>query len=269
MRGIKKNSAIRKFMRRKKRKDYDKLDVLTKQYWDYVPNFSPKEKKALTILFTYFRLVELLVELVYVRKLNLTPSYWDLPIRLFSRKWARDETGHGEIIERFMVNAGMEVPQITHGGKWYTFISNVMIGFSWVFYPVAAAVHMAIGTINEATTFAAYRALQKHITDPVVIEVIGAIQAEEIPHLTFYRERLEELTPYRWQKYLVYVLLRIFWTPVGANNADAKEVTQTLLSTEKIVNSFYHVLRRNIAQLNAIIPGTSAVVTSRIRAMHE
>src|SRR5215211_1917033 len=78
--------------------------------WKDVKNYALGEKFVPVLL--YMRDVEVLTDMYY-KELRRTPTGKDPIIRKFMERWGVEETTHGEILNRFLNEAGIET-----GEKW-------------------------------------------------------------------------------------------------------------------------------------------------------
>src|SRR5262245_23278341 len=78
--------------------------------WKTVKNY-PLDEKFVPVLL-YMRDVEVLTDMYY-RELRRTPTGKDPVIRRFMERWSVEEITHGEVINRFLNEAGIET-----GEKW-------------------------------------------------------------------------------------------------------------------------------------------------------
>ena len=95
--------------------------ALTKEFmdeirWREAKNF-PLDKRLVPVLL-YMRDVETLTEMYY-DELRRTPTGRDPIIGKFMERWGVEETTHGEIINRFLNEAGFETPE-----NWKSEIKN-------------------------------------------------------------------------------------------------------------------------------------------------
>jgi rubrerythrin len=212
--------------------------VLTDEFigsipWHDVKNY-PLDKKFVRVLL-YMRDVERFTE-EYHNHLRKTPTGRDQNIRKFMERWGVEETTHGDVLDRFLNEAGFPTSK-----NWYEEMKQD-IGRAykmnvWLIEQVAnivgkrfTATHMSFGAINELTTTQGYRRLMTMCGHPVLQNILKAIIREESVHTTFYWSiaRLELRRSNLAQKLSRFVIDN-FWVPVGQG---AKSVEDTHYMTE-------------------------------------
>lgn len=235
--------------------------VLTPKYVDTIPwdDVANHELKAEFIpVLVYMRDVEKFTEVFY-KELRLTPTGRDPIIRRFMEKWSVEENLHGELINRFLIEAG-----IPASDKWYEEAKeNIPVSYrisskvsslvSNCFGKDFSAVHMTWGAINELTTLSGYRRLWELAKHPVLEYLLKAIAREEATHSFFYwslaRMKLERSN--KAQELTKFIVNR-FWTPVGEGIKTKNEshyVLQTLFNGLEGVKAMDTYVNRRIAEL--------------------
>lgn len=195
----------------------------------------------------YMRDVESFTE-VYYRELLRTPTGKDPIIRKFMERWGVEEAEHGDLLNRFLEEAGVPVSadwqrEARASIPWrYTFENYVSSLITNLFGERFSGTHMVWGAINELTTLQAYRRLWKLAGHPVLEQILRAIAREESVHVKFYwtvaRLRLERSKVARG---LARGVIRNFWTPVGQGTKPVDEVNyiiSTLFGGEEGVGFF-------------------------------
>jgi hypothetical protein len=133
----------------------------------------------------YMRDVETLTDMYY-RELRRTPTGKDPVISKFMERWSKEEQTHGELLNRFLNEAGVEET----GDKWQ---SQVKGGVSRFYRAYAylltsltnlvgksfTATHMTFGAIHEMSTAQGYRRLINLARHPVLSEILTGIIREE------------------------------------------------------------------------------------------
>ncbi len=189
----------------------------------------PVDEKFIPVLL-YMRDVETLTD-VYYEELRRTPTGRDPIISKFMERWSTEEQTHGEMLNRFLNEAGIVTDE-----KWQSQIKNSVSSFYKAHaYLVTTltnlvgkrftATHMAFGAIHELSTTQGYRRLIKLADHPVLSEILRGIIREESAHTHFYWSvaRLELKNSAFTQK-LARFIIKNFWAPVGQG---AKPVEQT------------------------------------------
>ncbi len=207
--------------------------TLTKKFIDNIAwkdiKDHPLDKKFVPVLL-YMRDVETLTDMYY-NELRRTPTGKDPIISKFMERWSTEEQTHGEMLNRFLNEAGIVTDE-----KWQSQIKNSVSSFYKAHaYLVTTltnlvgkrftATHMAFGAIHELSTTQGYRRLIKLADHPVLSEILRGIIREESAHTHFYWSvaRLELKNSAFTQK-LARFIIKNFWAPVGQG---AKPVEQT------------------------------------------
>ena len=211
--------------------------TLTKEFinkiaWNDVKKY-PLDKKFIPVLL-YMRDVETLTD-VYYAELRRTPTGKDPIISKFMERWGLEELTHGELINRFLNEAGVETDE-----KWQTQVKNdITTTYTVTNYLITTltnlvgkrftATHMAFGAIHEMSTTQGYRRLAQLANHPVLNEILSGIIREESAHTNFYRSvaRLElEKSPI--SRKLSRFLVKHFYTPVGSGAKSQEESDYTI-----------------------------------------
>jgi len=187
--------------------------------WDRVKDTLIDEKLIPILL--YMRDVETLTDM-YHRELLRTPTGKDPHISKFMERWGVEEITHGEVLNRFLNEIGVEtddrwqdqvrraVSTAYNANAYLLMILTNLIGKKFT------ATHMTFGTIHELEAAQGYRRLMALADHPVLTHILQGIVREESIHAQFYRSvaRLElERNPFA-QKMARFVIEK-FWAPVG------------------------------------------------------
>ena len=187
--------------------------------WDKVKD-APIDEKLIPILL-YMRDVETLTDM-YHRELLRTPTGKDPHISKFMERWGVEEITHGEVLNRFLNEIGVEtddrwqdqvrraVSTAYNANAYLLMILTNLIGKKFT------ATHMTFGTIHELEAAQGYRRLMTLADHPVLTHILQGIVREESIHAQFYRSvaRLElQRNPFA-QKMARFVIEK-FWAPVG------------------------------------------------------
>lgn len=219
----------------------------------------------------YMRDVEVLTDMYY-REMRRTPTGKDPHISKFMERWGVEEITHGEVINRFLNEAGIET-----GEKWkdqvhrsvsrfykantylVTLLTN-LVGEKFT------ATHMTFGAIHEMCTGQAYRRLMKKANHPVLNEILTAIMREESAHTRFYANvaRIELGRSEIAQKVARFIVKR-FWTPVG-QGSKPKRQTDYAIGTLFDGSEGLDWIERNVSQKIETLPGFAGIktITKRI-----
>ncbi len=230
--------------------------------WDEVRRY-PLNKKFVPVLL-YMRDVETLTE-VYYDHLKRTPTGKDPVISKFMERWGVEELTHGELINRFLNEAGVETDdnwkaatkrQIPFSYKVNSQIISLLtncVGRSFT------AAHMTYGAVNEMSTLQGYRRLIELADHPVLTQILRAVMREESIHTQFYWQiaRLE-LQNSHFAQTLARFVIDKFWVPVGQgikSVTDANRTVATLFGDATGLETIDKHITRRMEQL----PGFSAL----------
>ncbi len=254
---------------------YEKQErALTKDFIDEIPwnevKNHPFDKRFVPVLL-YMRDIEILTDM-YHQELLRTPTGKDKVISKFMERWGIEEITHGELINRFLNEAGIETPEDWKGEitrsvtNYYHFYARCLSTLTNCIGKSFTATHMAYGTINELSAAQSYRRLIELADHPVLTHILKGIIREESVHTTFYLNiaRLELKKSDFAQKIARFVIKK-FWNPVGsgARPQDLTDYTiATLFGDEKGVEWIDKLVTQKIQML----PGLDGVtkVTDRI-----
>ncbi|CAN5583389.1 hypothetical protein BH10ACI1_BH10ACI1_31670 [soil metagenome] len=226
--------------------------------WNDVKKY-PLDKKFIPVLL-YMRDVETLTD-VYYEELRRTPTGKDPIISKFMERWGLEELVHGELLNRFLNEAGVETDE-----KWQAQVKNeISTSYTVTNYLITTltnlvgkrftATHMAFGAIHEMSTTQGYRRLSQLANHPVLTQILNGIIREESAHTNFYRSvaRLElEKSPI--SRKLSRFLVKHFWSPVGSGAKPQKEsdyTIATLFGGEEGLNW----IDKNVTQRIQTLPG--------------
>ncbi|MBP9761112.1 MAG: acyl-ACP desaturase [Candidatus Magasanikbacteria bacterium] len=204
---------------------YDNQErVLTPAFLDTIPWQDVKKyeiKDAFIPVLLYFRDIEKFTE-VYFNEMKKTPTGRDPVVRQFMEKWQHEEDLHGELMNRFLEEAGYPSED-----KWFEKIKkNIPLSYK-VSSAMAAmtanlvgkrfsAVHMTWGAINEMTTLTGYRRLWELMEHPVLTYILKAIAREEASHSFFYGSLAKlQLMRSKFTQEIAKFIIDHFWSPVG------------------------------------------------------
>lgn len=206
----------------------------------------------------YMRDIESFTELYY-RELLRTPTGKDPVIRKFMDRWNEEEAEHGNLINRFLNEAGVETAQDWRSEAKskiplrYTVEYFVGPYITNLFGRYFTGAHMVWGTINEFTTLQAYRRLWQIAEHPVLERVLRAIAQEESIHAYFYWSiaRLE-LKRSKFSNSLAQFIIKRFWGPVGHGTKPQSEenfIIATLFGGDEGVEFFDRGVNQRLEQL--------------------
>ena len=253
--------------------------ALSKSYidgipWNKIQNY-PLDQRFIPVLI-YMRDIEILTDM-YHRELRRTPTGKDKVIRKFMERWGIEEITHGELINRFLNEAGIVTPEnwkeeITRSvSRYYHLYAGFLTTMTNCVGKSFTATHMAYGTINEMCAAQSYRRLIELADHPVLTHILKGIIREESVHTQFYLSvaRLELKKSDFAQKIARFVIQR-FWNPVGsgARPADLTDYTIAMLfGDQKGIEWIDRLVTRKVRTL----PGFQGLtkVTDRIAEIGE
>lgn len=237
--------------------------------WDEVRNHRLNPEFVPVLL--YMRDVESYTA-VYYQELLRTPTGKDPVIRKFMDRWGVEEAEHGDLLNRFLAEAGVPTsPDWAASAKAaipvrYTVENYVTSLVTNCFGERFTGTHMVWGAVNEMTTLQGYRRLWKLAGHPVLEKILRAVAREESVHVKFYwtvaRLRLEQS---KFARSLARNVIKSYWTPVGQGTKPRHEVNyliSTLFGGEEGIGFFHEQVSRRIERL----PGFSGfdALTRRI-----
>ncbi len=143
----------------------------------------------------------------------------DPTVSRFLRIWLEQERVHGELLDRFLNQTGVDVtllhrePRHRRGarrGKRPNQLAHRFVGDDFF------AVHMAWGAVNELTTLRFYQVIRQRTSNPLLSTILGDIIAQEALHYAFYRESaIERLDGNERAQRITRYALTHLWRPVG------------------------------------------------------
>ncbi len=237
--------------------------TLTKEFvdniaWEDVKKY-PLDKKFVPVLF-YMRDVEALTDMYY-EELRRTPTGKDPIISKFMERWSVEEQTHGELLNRFLNEAGIETDEKWHNqvrkavSSFYTVNNYLITSLTNLVGKKFTATHMTFGAIHEMSTTQGYRRLTELANHPVLSEILQGIIREESAHTHFYWSvaRLELKNSAFTQK-LARFIVKNFWTPVGSGAKPKKESNYTIATLFKGEEGLQWI-DRNVSQRLQVLPG--------------
>jgi hypothetical protein len=217
------------------------------------------DKRFVPVLF-YMRDVEVLTD-IYYKELRRTPTGRDKYISKFMERWGIEETTHGEVINRFLNEAGIETDknwkeQVQKSvSKFYTANAYLITTLTNFIGRQFTATHMTFGAIHEMSTGQGYRRLMKMANHPVLTEILTAIMREESAHTKFYLSVAKiELEKSEFARKVSRFIVNKFWTPVG-QGAKPKKQTDYTIGTLFNGREGFEWIERNVSQKIQSLPG--------------
>lgn len=226
--------------------------------WSAVAKY-PLDEKFVPVLM-YMRDVETLTD-VYYDELRRTPTGRDPIIRKFMERWSAEEQTHGELINRFLNEAGIETDP-----KWQKkVINSVSTSYTVTNYLITTlasligkrftATHMAFGAIHEMSTTQGYRRLIELADHPVLSQILTGIIREESTHTTFYRSVARiELQKSEISRKLSRFIIKHFYVPVGGGAKSSEELNYTVATLFSGEDGMRRI-NRNVSEKLQTLPG--------------
>jgi hypothetical protein len=253
--------------------------TLTPEFVSSIPWHEVKEHpvdERLIPVLLYMRDVETLTDM-YHREMLRTPTGRDPYISKFMERWGTEELVHGEVLNRFLNEAG-----VVTDDKWQINVRrNVSKAYIANTYLVAllarfigkkfTATHMTFGAVHEMSTTQGYRRLAMLADHPVLTYLLNGIIREEAAHTQFYWNvaRLE-LEKNEISQKMTRFIIEHFWTPVGQGSVP-KHRTENMIGTLFADKSALSTLDKKVTQRVRQLPGFDdlTMITDTIRHMAE
>lgn len=247
-------------------------EFLNKIAWDKVKDI-PLDSKFVPVMF-YMRDIETMTQ-VYYNELMLSPTGKDPAIAAFMERWASEEPVHGELLNRFLGEAGYEddrawkeqlfanMPIAYRMHKWVQAIVTAPFGKRF------GALHMTWGATHEYSTLTGYRRLWELVRHPVLEQILRGIVREEAMHAFFYWTVAKiKLERSGFDRRLARFVLDRLWNPVGQEFKKADE-------TNRVIRTLFagaegtELIRRFVSDKVRLLPGfeTMTRVDDRIKSV--
>jgi predicted metal-dependent hydrolase len=241
--------------------------ALTPEFLSSIPWHTVKDHPldpGLVPVLLYMRDVETLTDM-YHRELLRTPTGKDPHISKFMERWGIEEITHGEVLNRFLNEIGVEtdagwqtqvrdaVTRTYNANAYLLMIMTNLIGKKFT------ATHMTFGAIHEMEAAQGYRRLIALADHPVLGYIVNGIIREEAVHAQFYRSvaRLELEKNQVSQKMARWVIEH-FWAPVGQGSL-AKSRTEYTIATLFGGDSAIEGLDKTVTQRVRQLPGFDGI----------
>lgn len=241
--------------------------VFTKEGIDKIPwnevRDHPLDKRFIPVLL-YMRDVETLTDM-YHRELLRTPTGKDPYIGRFMERWGVEEVIHGEVLNRFLNEAGVET-----GDRWqsqvrdavssfYNFNTYLLTSLTNLLGRQFTATHMSFGAIHEMSTAQAYRRMDELAGHPVLSMILNGIMREESFHTHFYWSVAKlELRKSDTAQRLARFVINTFYRPVGQGSlhkSRTEYAIRTLFAGEDGLERLHNTVTRRAQTL----PGLEAL----------
>jgi hypothetical protein len=230
--------------------------------WHDVRNY-PLDERFVPVLL-YMRDVETLTDM-YHRELLRTPTGKDPYIGRFMQRWGVEEVIHGEVLNRFLNEAGVDT-----GDKWqrqvrkavsnfYNFNTYLLTSLTNLLGRKFTATHMAFGAIHEMSTAQAYRRMGELAGHPVLSEILNGIIREESFHTHFYWSVAKlELRNSQAAQLIARLVINTFYRPVGQGSLH-KSRTEYAIRTLFGGEDGLERLHKTVTQRAQTLPGLEAL----------
>lgn len=229
----------------------------------------------------YMARVELEVDRNVLELTTMLPHPPEIDRYFYADVWQPQEIQHGLILDRLQVELGREpaVTDLDHVGMKLKVLGALARWDS--FHDVCRMLYYLTGMSTERSAVLAYNLLHDGVAElgevAVAETIVGQIKRQEPGHYAFYKLSAQglwsQIAP--WQRFLVKLMRRISFAPVGANNptqrADFGDVLRTLGVSDDIT-SFAVAIGRVESELfaarHAGLPVPSYVVKA-LRDAHD
>lgn len=238
--------------------------------WQEIKKY-PLDKKFVPVLL-YMRDVEVLTDMYY-EELRHTPTGRDPIINKFMERWGVEEITHGEVLDRFLNEAGIETSKNwkkevrQNVPKFYTFNTRILTMLTNLIGKKFTATHMTFGAIHEMSTGQGYRRLIEMANHPVLTRILKAVMREESAHTKFYLSVAKiELQRSEFARKVSRFIINNFWAPVG-QGAKPKIQTDYTISTLFSGSEGLDWIERNVSQKIQTLPGFNGLnaISERVR----
>jgi hypothetical protein len=176
----------------------------------------------------YMARVELEVDRNVLELTTMLPDPPQIDRHFYADVWQPQEIQHGLILDRLQVELGREPAAADLDSIGAKLKILGMLAHLAPFQDVCRMLYYLTGMATERSAVLAYNLLHRgtlELGEPAIADtVIGQIKRQEPGHFAFYqlsaRGLWSELAG--WQRWLVRLMRRISFAPVGANNAGQK-----------------------------------------------
>ncbi|WP_337191850.1 GTP-binding protein LepA [Nocardioides flavescens] len=191
----------------------------------------------------YMARVELEVDRNVLEITTMLPDPPEVDRHFYADVWQPQEIQHGLILDKLQVELGRSpaAPDTDSIGAKLRILGTMAHLPS--FQDVCRMLYYLTGMATERSAVVAYNLLHQGTTemgeDAVATTIIGQIKRQEPGHYAFYqlsaRALWDELTG--WQRWMVRLMRRISFSPVGANDAAQKADFGDVMATLGIADA--------------------------------
>ena len=226
----------------------------------------------------YMARVELEVDRNVLELTTMLPDPPEIDRVFYADVWQPQEIQHGLILDRLQVELGRRpaAPDIDSVGAKLRILG--MLAHLGPFQDVCRMLYYLTGMATERSAVLAYNLLHSGTLElgelAVANTVIGQIKRQEPGHYAFYQLSARGLWTQlaAWQRWLVRLMRRVSFAPVGANNARQKADFGRVMSTLGIADDtddFAHQISRVERELLWARDRGLTVPDYVARALHE
>jgi len=209
---------------------------------------------------------------IYYDQLRRTPTGQDPVIRQFMDQWQHEETLHGDLLNRFLNEAGVPTSK-----QWqqearaniplrYRIKEPMISRLTRCVGKHFSAVHMTWGAINELSTLNGYQRLWELAKHPVLEYILRGIAREEAKHSFFYWSIARiKLLHSSFRQSMTRWIIKNFWSPVGQGAKRAADTNRVIAALFRGAEGVKFMEQRVNDQLERL-PGLQGLktVTERI-----
>jgi hypothetical protein len=176
----------------------------------------------------YMARVELEVDRNVLELTTMLPDPPDIDRHFYADVWQPQEIQHGLILDRLQIELGREPAEADLDSVGIKLRILGMLAHLGPFQDVCRMLYYLTGMSTERSAVLAYNLLHRGTLElgetAIATTVVGQIKRQEPGHYAFYqlsaRGLWSELAA--WQRWLVRLMRRISFAPVGANNTGQK-----------------------------------------------
>jgi hypothetical protein len=201
----------------------------------------------------YMARVELEVDRNVLELTTMLPDPPEIDRHFYADVWQPQEIQHGLILDRLQVELGREPAAADVDSVGVKLRILGMLAHLGPFQDVCRMLYYLTGMATERSAVLAYNLLHRGTLEmgelAVANSVIGQIKRQEPGHYAFYQLSARQLWTQlaAWQRWLVRLMRRISFAPVGANNARQKADFGKVMATLGIADDsddFAHQISR-------------------------
>ena len=176
----------------------------------------------------YMARVELEVDRNVLELTTMLPDPPEIDRHFYADVWQPQEVQHGLILDRLQVELGRAPTEADVDSVGIKLRILGALGHHAPFQDVCRMLYYLTGMATERSAVVAYNMLHRGLLElgetAIATTVVGQIKRQEPGHYAFYQLSARGLWSQLsgWQRWLVRMMRRISFAPVGANNAQQK-----------------------------------------------